>query len=128
MAEITKAPTDLPSTNELDKHDTGDGTTPVAYIGLSATNVKIENPPELEDSGILVIRWTCTDSGNKLMKDGEIRPKRTLTVTSAWWPGNRPLPQDPNQEALFEDDVDAANKAEAENYEDAEGSEGGTDE
>lgn len=113
MAEITEKPADLASTNELDKHDTGDGLTPVAYIGLSATNVKIENPPSLEDSGTLMIRWTCTDSGNKLMKDGEIRPKRTLTVTSAWWPGNRPLPEDPNQGALFEDEVDEANKAEA---------------
>lgn len=94
--------------------DSGDDVTPttlaeeldIAYISLSATNVKIETPPDLGDSITLVIHGKCTEAGEKEAKDGEIRPKRVITVTSAHHPGRRPV-ADPNQGSMFSISTDA---------------------
>lgn len=95
----TEKPTNLPSGNTVDATLLEDELD-VAYITLSSTNVKIENPPALGESITLVIHGKCTEAGDKENKDGEIRPKRVITVTSAHKPGKRPV-EDPDQTSIF---------------------------
>jgi hypothetical protein len=96
---ITDKPENLPSGDAEDATLLEDEID-VAYLTLSATNVKLESPPELGESLTLVIHGKCTATGEKENKDGEIRNVRTITVTSAHKPGKRPV-EDPNQGALF---------------------------
>lgn len=120
MAEITEKPNGLPSGNDLDKiadPAVVDGQESTAYITLASTNIRISKPPKITDEGTLLIRWRCTGDGHKLQKDGELRPKRTLDVLAAWWPGERPI-DDPNQPALF--DTEGEPTEDAEDAEDAE--------
>lgn len=98
MGKVEK-PTDLPSGNAVDARLLEEEID-VAYIGLSATNVKIESPPDLGESITLVIHGKCTATGEKENKDGEVRNVRTITVTSAHKPGKRPV-EDPNQGSIF---------------------------
>lgn len=99
MAKVTDKPAGLPSGNDVDATTLAEELD-VAYIGLSATNIKIETPPELGENITLMIHGKCTAAGEKEMKDGEIRNVRTITVTSAHKPGKRPV-EDPNQGSMF---------------------------
>lgn len=99
MAIVKDKPADLESGNEVDPTLLTDEID-VAYISLSATNVKIEGPPDLGENVTLVIHGKCTATGERENKDGEIRNVRTITVTSAHKPGKRPV-EDPNQGSIF---------------------------
>lgn len=98
MGKTTK-PVGLPSGNTVDA-TTLDEDLDIAYVSLSATNVKIDNPPELGESVTYVIHGKCTAVGEKENKDGEIRNVRTITVGSAHRPGKRPV-ADPAQGSIF---------------------------
>lgn len=99
MAISKTKPTDLPSGDDVEPTTLADELD-VAYISFSATGIKIETPPELGDTIILMVHGRCTFSGDQEQKDGEIRPKRVITVTSAHHPGRRPV-EDPNQGSMF---------------------------
>lgn len=98
--DTTKA-SDHKSTNDLDKHDDGSVDTGGAYIGLRATNMKIENPPDIGDHLTLVIKTKCIGDGHQLMADGELRPKRTLKVEWVGPAGSKP-PTEQTQTGMFD--------------------------
>ncbi|OCB56169.1 hypothetical protein A5722_14840 [Mycobacterium vulneris] len=100
--DTTKA-SDHPSTNELDKHGDNSVDTGGAYIGFRATNMKLENPPEIGDSLTLVVRVKCIGDGHQLMADGELRPKRSLKVEWVGPAGSKP-PTDQVQTGMFDKD------------------------
>lgn len=101
MAEVKDKPADIPTTNALAGLPGGEPDT--AYVGFQSNGAKVENPPDLGDSGTLVVHWKCIEAGDKEAADGEIRPKRVLKVTAVHWPGKRPLPADENQGELFDE-------------------------
>lgn len=115
----TEKPADMPSTNSLDDVDTGEHVdTGGAYIGFRATNIKLEDPPDIDDSLMLMVKVKCVGDGRKKMADGELRDTRSLKVISAWKPGKAPAGQDPNQPGLYE--IDPVNGAPADGDDDSE--------
>ncbi|WP_349318885.1 hypothetical protein [Mycolicibacterium canariasense] len=104
MGKDTTKASDHPSTNALDKHDDGSVDTGGVYIGLSATNIKLEESLEIGDTGLLMVKYEVTADGRKKMADGELRDRRTLKVISAWKPNGKPVGVDPNQTELYPTD------------------------
>lgn len=109
MGRDTTKASDHPTTNAVANTDAdgvaiGDVDTGGVYIGLSATNIKLEEQLEIDDTGLLMIKYQVTADGRKKMADGELRDRRTLKVLSAWVPGGRPVNADPNQGELYPTD------------------------
>ena len=106
MAEVKDKPAGLPSGNDLDKIDTGDDhvDTGGAYIGFRSANIKLEDPPEIGDTGVVMVKYECVGDGRKKAADGELRDTRALKVLSAWKPGTKPNGGDPNQTELYPTD------------------------
>lgn len=106
MSKNTEKPAGLPTGNTVDatllEEDIDS-----AYISFQATNIKLENPPQRGDSGMLIVHWKCKKDATEEQEDGEIRKKRVLKVTDVHWPGKRPT-SDPDQEPLFSAVTDAS--------------------
>lgn len=106
MGRDTTKASDHPTTNAVAKTDAngvaiGDVDTGGVYIGLSATNIKLEESLEIGDVGMLLVKYEVTGDGRKKMADGELRDRRTLKVLSAHKPGGKPAGQNPNQGELY---------------------------
>lgn len=106
--DMTKA-SDHPTTNAVAKTNAdgvaiGDVDTGGVYIGLSATNIKLEESLEIGDVGLLLVKYEVTGDGRKKMADGELRDRRTLKVLSAHKPGGKPAGQNPDQGELYPTD------------------------
>lgn len=108
--DTTKA-SDHPTTNALAQYQNENVDVGGAYIGFRATNIKLEDPPEIDDSLLLMVKVQCVGDGRKKMADGEMRDTRALKVIAAWKPGKTPAGQDPNQPGLYE--IDPVNDAPA---------------
>lgn len=109
MGKDTTKASDHPTTNAVARTNAdgvaiGDVDTGGVYIGLSATNIKLEEQLEIDDTGLLMIKYQVTADGRKKMADGELRDRRTLKVISAWVPGGHPASADPNQGELYPTD------------------------
>lgn len=102
MSNITEKPTGLPTGNTIDPDPLVE--TDGAYIGFRSTNIRLENPPEIGDTRVLMARVECIGDGHKKMADGELRDTRALKVLAVWEPGKKPADQDPNQPGLYEID------------------------
>lgn len=95
MAEITEKPAGLPSGNTVDPTLLEEELNQ-AYISFQATGIKLE----LGDTLTLIVHGKCVEAGDKEAKDGEIRPKRVISVLSVHKPGKRPE-TDPAQGSIF---------------------------
>jgi hypothetical protein len=73
-----------------------------AYIGFRATNIKLEDPPEIGDELTLVVKVECIGDGHQKMADGELRDRRSLKVLWVGPVGSKP-PEDP-QTGVFDRD------------------------
>lgn len=71
-----------------------------AYVGFRATNIKLEDPPEIGDEMTLIVKVQCVGDGRQVMADGELRPKRALKVEWCGPVGSTP-PADP-QTGMFD--------------------------
>ncbi|AUV60835.1 hypothetical protein I5J35_gp57 [Mycobacterium phage Rem711] len=101
MGVDTTTAADHPSTNELDKIDDGGVDTGGAYIGFRATNIKLETPPAIGDSGRLVVQYECVGDGRRKAADGELRDTRSLKVIAVWPAGEKPPASAVEQPAMF---------------------------
>ena len=109
MGKDTSKASDHPTTNAVAKTNAdgvaiGDVDTGGVYIGLSATNIKLEESLEIGDVGMLLVKYEVTGDGRKKMADGELRDRRTLKVLSAHKPGGKPAGENPNQGELYPTD------------------------
>ncbi|MBU8834424.1 hypothetical protein [Mycolicibacterium goodii] len=115
----TTTAADHPSTNELDKIDDGVDTGG-AYIGFRATNIKLETPPAIGDSGRLVVQYECVGDGRRKAADGELRDTRSLKVIAAWPAGAKPPEIAVEQPAMFDNTGGVTSDAAGEDDDDGE--------
>ncbi|SIG07330.1 Uncharacterised protein [Mycobacteroides abscessus subsp. abscessus] len=118
MAEITEKPTDLPSTNELDKFDNVAAGPTEIRLG-QALLMSLSDPPEageyIDISARLYIKHAGFDQNTP---DSPKVPVRQAKIIVAWPLGEQmpkpkskngaEVPEDDGQEPLFEDDGDPA--------------------
>lgn len=102
MGKVTDPPADIKSTNALDGVDTGKVDTGGSYIGFRATNIKLEDPPEIGDTGRLVVQYKCVGDGRREAADGELRDTRSLKVIAVWPAGGKPPAHVTEQPGMFD--------------------------
>jgi hypothetical protein len=103
MALITEEPQDLPTSNALDWIDLEDDTAPAAYLRFGSSPCALDDPPEVGDIRIYVVRTRCTEEHGPIeRKDGEMRYARTLAIQACWLEGDtEPPAADEEQADLF---------------------------
>ena len=97
MGRDTTKASDHPSTNELDKIDTGD--TDISFQFGSRT-IKLDRIPAMDDVFIMVLQVKVKGDGNKRNSKGELVPRRDLTILSGWEPGKQHLAE--SQTGMFD--------------------------
>ena len=106
MAEVKDKPADLASTNALDGIE-DETTIPAAYLAFGTSPCPLNDPPDVDDTRIYIVRVRCTGIHGPLKRnDGEVRYRRDLAIQAVWKQGD-PEPPDPDSEqpGLY-DDID----------------------
>jgi hypothetical protein len=103
----TKAPADVPTTNELDKIPDDLLSIAPAYYSLGSTPYPIEDPPNIGDVRTVIARIRCTGIGETVRTDGERRHVRKFEITGMreWGKAGQP-DADEAQPPLFGDDLE----------------------
>lgn len=88
MGVDTTRASDHPSTNELDKIDTGDSDISFSF---GSRTIKLDRIPVMDETFVMVLQVKVKGDGNKRNGKGELVPRRELTILSGWEPGKQHL-------------------------------------
>ena len=106
MALITEPPADIPTTNALDGiEEPRQGVIiDAAYVRFAGTSTgSLDDPPELEESRIYIVKATCVGIDRRLRKDSEERVTVVMEIDWLHEKGKAPVLED-NQQPLFTED------------------------
>lgn len=105
MGVDTTTATDHPSTNALDDIEADLLSIPPAYLSFGSTPAALEDPPNIDDTEIYIVRVRCVGESRSERTDGEMRHGRKLQIQ---WCVKKGQPEPPNPEdaqpALFDSD------------------------
>lgn len=102
MTVIKEQPTNLPSTNDLDRLPLQTAVIEAAWVRFTGSSTgALEDAPELDEERTYIVRAKCAERKHKRNKDHEERLTAVMEIEWVREQGKAPAPSDPNQTSLL---------------------------